>query len=82
MTVPDEHNYIEYGARVRWDDGTVVDLPRGSRKVAQATVDMHTSARAENPKWRATAELIQRTITITTSPWATTSNTDFPKEES
>lgn len=58
---------IEYGTRITWDDGAVEDMLRGSREAAETTVALHVRRRTEDPGHRATAKLIQRTIT--TGPW-------------
>lgn len=60
---------VEYGVRLHWNDGTTEDMPRASRVDAARTVALHAQKRAEDPGWRATAELICRTVT--TSPWTT-----------
>lgn len=58
----------EYGVRLTWNDGTVGELPRLTRAAAEESVALHARNRVERPGWKATAELIQRTVT--TGPWA------------
>jgi hypothetical protein len=57
----------EWGTRITLDDGRVDDVRCESEEFARRRVALHAERRATWPGWRATAELLRRTVI--TTPW-------------
>ena len=64
---PEYGERVEYGVRLRWDNGQTEDHPRESIYDAEQTVALHAHRRRVTPGWTARAELIRRTVTV--GPW-------------